>query len=184
MDLASLLEENRKSILDRWFALIIQSYPRDSAEFLTRQKDPFRNPVGHAITEALGPIYDQVVSGLDADRLREALDRMIRIRSVQELTPSQAVAFVFQLKSVIRDALADRIQGPLHDLDGAGAPGGLAELTARIDAVALIAFEKYVECRETLHEIRCREIRNRSGLRPERGCGSPCSAPPDPRAPC
>ena len=184
MELASLLKEHRRSILDRWFALIIQTYPRDSAEFLTRQKDPFSNPVGHAIAQALGPIYDQVVSGLDADRVRDALDRVIRIRSVQEFTSSQAVAFVFQLKTVIRDTLADRIQGPFHDLHGSGEPGGLAEIAARIDAVALLAFEKYVECRETLHEIRCREIRNRVALRPERRCGTPCSSPPDGRTPC
>jgi hypothetical protein len=180
MELASLLKQNRKSILDRWFDLIIRTYPRDSAEFLSRQKDPFRNPVGHAIREGLGPIYDQVVSGLETEKLRDALDRMIRIRSVQELTPSQAVAFVFQLKSVIREVMADRIQGPVHDLHGSGE---LATFASRIDSVALAAFEKYTECRETLHEIRCREIRNRSAVRLERVCGTPCDSPPDRRTP-
>jgi hypothetical protein len=184
MELASLLKQNRKSILDRWFDLVIQTYPRDSAEFLTRQKDPFRNPVGHAIVQGLGPIYDQIVAGLDPDRLRDALDRIIRIRSVQEFTPSEAVGFVFQLKTVIRDVLGDRIPGEIHDGSGSGAAGEAAEIASRIDAVALLAFEKYVECRETLHEIRCREIRNRSTSRQERQCGTTCGSPPDRRAPC
>jgi len=184
MELATLLKQNRKSILDRWFDLVIRTYPPDSAEFLTRQKDPFRNPVGHAIAQGLGPIYDHIVSGLDADRLRDALDRIIRIRSVQDFTPSQAVGFVFQLKSVIRDVLEDRIPGPIHDGPGSGAAGEGAEIASRIDAVALLAFEKYMECRETLHEIRCREIRNQATSRPERRCGTTCGFPPDRGAPC
>ena len=38
----------------------------------------------------------------------------------------------------------------------------LAELEARIDRVALLAFDKYTECREKLHEVRNNEIKGRA----------------------
>jgi hypothetical protein len=155
MELEILLEQNREAILDEWFDLIIGTYPRVSSEFLAKQKDQFRNPVGHAITESIGPIFDQVVSAMDTDELLHALDGIIRIRSVQEFTPSEAVAFVFQLKTVIRGVM-DR------QTEGAEKGDDLADLESRIDRVALLAFEKYTECREKLHEVRNDAIKSRT----------------------
>lgn len=155
MRLASLLEENRETILGRWFELIAETYPGVTSQFLVKQKDRFRNPVGHAITESIGPIYDQLVSALDTDRLRDALDGIIRIRSVQDFTPSETIGFMFGLKGVIREVIGDQIQGPEGWND-------LSDLESRIDRVALLAFDKYTECREQLHQVRNREIQNRA----------------------
>jgi hypothetical protein len=161
MELDSRLEANRETILARWFDRIIATYPRGSVDFLARQKDRFRNPVGHAIAEAIGPIYDEVVTTMDADRLATALDGILRIRSVQDLTPSEAVGFVFELRTVIREVLDARGREP-------GESDEPPELTSRIDAVALLAFEKYTRCREELHEVRLNEIRRRSARLMER----------------
>jgi hypothetical protein len=155
MKLTSLLEENRAAILARWFELIAETYPDVTSKFLAKQKDRFRNPVGHAIIESIGPIYDELVSALDTDRLLDALDGIIRIRSVQDFTPSETIGFVFALKGVIREVLGDRIREPENWND-------LVDLESRIDRVALLAFEKYTECREQLHRVRNREIQNRA----------------------
>jgi hypothetical protein len=155
MDLATLLEEKRENILAAWFDRIIGTYPSHTSEFLAKQKDRFRNPVGHAINEGIGPIYDEIVSKMDREVLLGALDGIIRIRSVQDFTPGEAVAFVFQLKDVIRGALYGEI-GQSETL------AQLAGIESRIDEVALMAFEKYAECRETLHEVRNNEIKSRS----------------------
>jgi hypothetical protein len=155
MRLATLLEENREAILGKWFELIAGTYPDVTSKFLAKQKDRFRNPVGYAITESIGPIYDQVVSALDADRLLEALDGIIRIRSVQDFTPTETIGFVFGLKGVIREVVGDQIRGPEKWND-------LFDLESRIDRVALLAFEKYTECREQLHRVRNREIESRA----------------------
>jgi hypothetical protein len=155
MKLATLLEKNRETILGRWFDLIAGSYPKATSEFLAKQADRFRNPVGHAITQGIGSIYDQVVSAMNREELLDALDGIIRIRSVQDFTPSEAVAFVFQLKAVIRDVLDEQLRG-FEKWDD------LADLESRIDRVALLAFEKYTECREKLHEIRHGEIESRT----------------------
>lgn len=155
MELAALLEQNRETILGKWFELITRTYPHVTSEFLAKQKDQFRNPVGHAISQSIGPIYDEIVSTMDSGRLTHALDGIIRIRSVQDFTPTGAVAFIFQLKTVIRQVMDAEIRR-------AGKWNDLAEFESRIDRVALLAFEKYTECREKLHEVRNKEIESRT----------------------
>ena len=155
MGLEALLKENREAILEKWFERIIGTYPDVTSKFLAKQKDRFRNPVGYAITQSIGPIYDQVASVMEADQLLEALDSIVRIRSVQDFSPTEAIGFVFQLKAAIRAEIGDRIQD-LERWDE------LAELESRIDRLALLAFEKYTECRENLHQIRNREVDSRA----------------------
>ena len=155
MELSALLEEKREVILEKWFARIIGTYPDVTSRFLAKQKDRFQNPVGYAITQSIGPIYDQVASAMDSDQLLEALDGIVRIRSVQDFTPTEAIGFVFELKAVIRAEIGDRIRGLERWNE-------LVELESRVDRVALLAFEKYTECRENLHQVRNREVENRA----------------------
>jgi hypothetical protein len=155
MELAAVLEQNREAVLEKWFETIIRTYPEQTSQFLAKQKDRFSNPVGYAIERSIGPVYDQIVTSMDADTLLESLDSIIRIRSVQEFSPSEAVAFVFELKSVIRDVLGDRSR----ELEQSG---DLAVLDKRIDKVAMLAFDKYTECRQKLFDIRTKEIRRQS----------------------
>ncbi len=155
MELKALLEENREAILGRWFQLIAESYPEVTSGFLAKQKDRFRNPVGYAISQGIGSIFSELVSTMDSGRLLDALDGIIRIRSVQDFTPSETVAFVFQLKGVIRAVVEGRVEGPARW-------DGLTEIEARIDQVALLAFDKYTECRENLHRVRNREVESRA----------------------
>ncbi len=155
MELTALLQQSREAVLEKWFEAIIATYPRQTSQFLTRQKDRFRNPIGYAIDRSIGPVYDQLAAELDDDALSEALDSIVRIRSVQEFSPSQAVAFIFELKKIIRDVLADAAADP-------GQAEGFATLDERIDRAALIAFDKYSDCRRQLFEIRTEEIRRQS----------------------
>jgi hypothetical protein len=156
MELASVLEESRELVLAKWRERIIATYPQATSEFLRRQGDPFRNPLGHAIATSVGPIYDQVVSAMDAEQLLPALDRLIRIRSVQDFRPSEALAFVFQLKAILREVLAQTLHGD-H------ASGALTALESRIDQVALLAFDKYTQCREKLQELKYNELKTKTG---------------------
>jgi hypothetical protein len=166
MELAALLKENREVVLEKWFEHIVETYPEATSQFLAKEKDRFRNPVGHAITQSIGPIYDQVASAMDGDRLLEALDGIIRIRSVQDFTPTETIGFVFHLKSVIREVL-----GP--QLRIAEKWKQLTVLETRIDRVALLAFDKYTECRENLHRVRNREIERRAMKLPGRTVADP-----------
>jgi hypothetical protein len=166
MELTAALEQNREAVLEKWFEAIIETYPHQTSQFLARQKDRFRNPVGFAIERSIGPVYDQVATTMDPDALLEALDGIIRIRSIQEFAPSDALAFVFQLKQIIREVLGDRAEAMERS-------GSLKILDDRIDRVAMFAFDKYVECRQKLFEIRTEEIRKQSVKLMERYTAKP-----------
>ena len=80
---------------------------------------------------------------------------MVRVRAVQEFTPSEALAFLFELKSVIR--------GVVGEADGVAlGQEELGEIDGRVDQLALLAMDIYIECRERIFEIRVNEIRNSS----------------------
>jgi hypothetical protein len=157
MELMTILEQRRDSVLSRWLDLIIATYPPESARILGRTKDRFRNPIGYSISKGIEGVFDQFVGAMDAESLRSALDETIRVRAVQDFTPSEAVAFVVQLKSVIREVLEDQIDGHEH-----GHTDDLAELDSRIDRITLLAFDVFVDRREKFHEIRASEIKKSS----------------------
>lgn len=153
MKLAELLEQKRSIIQDRWVDLILETYPPDAKRFLGKQKDPFANPVGTTIVREIENIYGELLTGPDPERLAPCLDRIIRIRAVQEFTPSRAVSFVFLLKRAVRSVLEKEIRR--HGL--------LEEWTvieSGIDEMAMLAFEIYMKCREKIYEIRAKEAKN------------------------
>lgn len=129
-------------ILEQWIARTIQSYPSAAIAFLSGQEDPFRNPVGHTLRRSLTVLFEQLTGEMDTGCIAPALDAIVRIRAVQDLTASQAVGFVFLLKSVLRER---------------GAECDRVALDERIDRLALMAFDKYMQCREKLSEIRAKE---------------------------
>lgn len=133
-----------RPILEQWIAKTIQSYPNAVVPFLSGESDPFRNPVGHTVRQSLTTLFEQLQGEMDPGSIAPALDAIIRLRAVQDLTASQAAGFPFLLKPILREL------APEHD------PVQLGE---RIDRLALMAFDKYMQCREQLAEIRVKESR-------------------------
>jgi len=149
MRLDEVLAAKRGAVLDRWFEAVLATYPADTARFLAGGADPFANPVGHAVREGLGRLYDGLVAEAPAAELSAAIDGIVRIRAVQEFVPSAAVGFVYTLRGILREELA-----------GSGVdPAGQATLEGGVDRLALIAFDVYMQCREKIFEIRVREIK-------------------------
>jgi len=155
--LSEALARRRGAVIDAWLARILRGYSGSTARFFLEEKDPFRNPVGLAFKRGLPALFDQLVGEMDPAALKAALDDLVRIRAVQDFTASQAVAFVFDLKEVVRAALRED--------DAAGMPAiDLEPLDGRIDEMALAAFDLYLECRERLLEIRVHEMQRRMFL--------------------
>jgi len=146
---ADELAARRDAVIDRWIESVMDAYPEQTARFLKDQPNRFANPVGANLREGLALIVDGVVAGSSPDDLREALDLVIRVRAVQEFSPAAAVGFIFDLKTIVRDLVADGSELP-EDFD------------RRVDSLGLVAFEVYVGCREQLWSIRAEEIRNQS----------------------
>jgi hypothetical protein len=140
----------RKLILERWIARTIESYPRAALPFLSGQDDPFRNPVGYTLRQSLARLLDELQGDMDPGGIAAALDAIIRIRAVQDLTPSQAVEFLFLLKPILRELAPEPDQ---------------ARLAERIDRLALMAFDNYMQCREQIAEVRWNERQRSAGVR-------------------
>ena len=152
--LLETLLAKKSAIVDEWLTRTLQSYPEHTSRFLSRERDLFRNPVGSAFKAALPVLLDAVLEGVDAGQVTPPLDSLVRIRAVQDFTPGQAIAFVLLLRPVLRDTLASQSQaGPDRD--------ALATLDSRIDALALLAFDLFMKCRERIYEIRTNEARRR-----------------------
>jgi len=148
--LSDLTQQRRAAIHRRWLDQLVDSYPDETARFLRRQDDPFANPVGAAFTEGTLQVLDGVLDGGDDPDVASALDRIIRIRAVQDMAPADALSFVFDLKRAARDELGDEASPQWLEFD------------RRVDRVALLAFNVFVGCREQVFAIRVDAIRNQS----------------------
>jgi len=158
MKLLPLLSERKTSLMKRWQHRLFESYPAETAIFLEKEKDHFGNPVGQRLSQGLRGLVQAFLTEMDRDQVLTSLDEILRIRAIQDFAPSQALAFIFLLKNVIREVLAPELKGGQYSQE-------LQELEARIDGLALLGFDVYTQRREQLHEVRANEIRNRvSGL--------------------
>jgi len=152
MNLKNLLSEEKKPILERWFDLIVETYPPETVQFLKSQKDRFSNPVGSTIYQGLEDIFDQILQEFESEKISTYLDNVIRIRAVQDFTASQALIFIFQLKKVIREKLKDKIREK-------GLSDELLVLESAIDDLALLSFDIFMKCREQVYELKANEVK-------------------------
>jgi len=157
MSLQEFLLQAQPELVEQWFQCILTTYPTGTAEFLAHEPNRFRNPVGQTTRSALAQLFAGIVRGIPADELRLPLDEIIRIRAVQDFRASSAVGFLLQLKPLIRQRL--RATATAN-----GMPATLNELEARIDMVALLAFDIYMECREKIYTIKSDAARRRTHI--------------------
>jgi hypothetical protein len=155
MDLKSLLQEKKTSIVKKWCDVVLSTYPEQSQKFLRKQKDAIANPVGRSIVEGIESVYDELVDEADSRKISGLLDDIVRVRAVQDFSPSRAVGFIFGLKQIIKEELAKEI---LQN----GISEEWAAFETRLDGLALLCFDVYSECRQKLFDIRVNEIRNQS----------------------
>jgi len=150
--LLELMQRNADEIVGRWLEDGISTYAPEAVPALTRQRDRFANPLGHSLRVGTRAIFDALVRHGDDDAMRSALDEIVRMRAVQQLSPSEALGFLFRLKDHLRAELGSELEYP-------GVRRQLTEMDRRIDEVALVAFDLYVDYRERLAEVRISEIK-------------------------
>jgi RsbT co-antagonist protein rsbRD N-terminal domain len=153
MKLNNLLAQKKIAIVKKWFSLVIETYPPDTSNFLKRQKDPFANPVGRTIWRGLETLFDELLAEMNVETITAVLDPIVRIRAVQNFTPSQAICFIFSLKQAVRENLKkESVEKEISDK--------LILLESRVDDLALMAFNLYMQCREQIYEIKANEMKN------------------------
>ncbi|KLU61518.1 hypothetical protein CEB3_c21980 [Peptococcaceae bacterium CEB3] len=153
----TILEKKFPELLKKWLDSIEGSYPEGATELLKDKEDRFRNPAVHRIADNAAEILTELLNGSNPNNFVKPLDGIIRLRAVQDLTPSNAVGFLFGLKEIIRSALPG-------DWTGESRLGELRELEDRIDALLLLSFDIYESCRLQVFELRMNEMRRISGF--------------------
>lgn len=155
MSLPKQLAGKKAAITRKWVEVVINSYPAETARFLQGQNDPFANPVGQATRQGLGNLFDFLLGDFNPDKAKAALDPIIRIRAIQDFTPSRAIRFIFDIKEIIRDTCGE-------DIRDIQRTGELRALEKRIDELGMIAFDIYMQCREKIYALKANEMRDRT----------------------
>lgn len=131
----------------------METYPSDTSNFLKKQKNCFANPVGYNISQGINGIFDELLNGVDSsEKFFPFLNDIIRIKAVQDFSPSQAISFIFLLKKVIREKLGSEVQKNRISEE-------LLTFESKIDDLALLSFDIYMKCRERIYEIKVDEVR-------------------------
>ena len=154
MKAIDVFRKHKSEIVRLWTDAVFDTYPLETTGFLRTKEDPFGNPVANMTREAAGALYDAVTGeAVEVDATRKALDRFIKLRAVQKFLPSQSMAVFSLMKPIMRT----------HVMPELAAQDDLAaylETESRVDSLMLLAFDMYMEDRETLAESRITEIRN------------------------
>jgi hypothetical protein len=170
MKLEEILTQKAPVVVKTWIQMTLDTYPADAKRFLNEQKDPFANPVGHTLFQEMEKIYLELLNGLNPETVSSFLDYLIKIRAVQDFSPSQAIAFIFLLKKAIREKLKKEIhENRLQD--------ECSNFETRIDELALLAFDIYMTHKKKLYEIRANQAKNQVSKLLERA-GLICEIPP------
>lgn len=139
------LTQKHQQILSVWKDYVFSTYASDAKKVFQNEKDRFSNPVGFTINTSLDAIYNGLVKGEDIDNLKPFIIEIMKLRAVQDFTPSQALSFFFELKKILVEENV-----PISDL---------SQIFDRIDKLALLAFDAYADALKRLCEIRISEIK-------------------------
>ncbi|MGE4552479.1 MAG: RsbRD N-terminal domain-containing protein [Desulfovibrionaceae bacterium] len=153
MNFEERLAKQRDDLVAKWADLIFGSYPEETRRIWKRQTDQFANPVGCAINECAAALFDLTLAWEDAQAIGENLERLVKIRAIQDFSASQAINFVFGLKKILRDEYFD-------ELKRAGELDQLLAFEARVDNLALMAMDLYAKSRESIYEMRVKEVKS------------------------
>ncbi len=154
MNLKNLLTRKKGNIVKKWFDRVLETYPVEVQRVFRQQNDRFSNPVGSTIFQSLEGLCDELSGHPDFEKVRSFLDGIIRIRAIQDFSPSQAVVFLPLLKGVLKEEIGEEVrQNRLY--------AEWLELESRIDEFLLLAFDIYMECREKVFQLKTAERQTR-----------------------
>lgn len=155
MDAIDIMRNKRMEVVNRWTEAVFATYPLETKGFLRTKQDPFTNPVAHMTREAGFILYDAMIGEeTDPKAVKSALDRFIKLRAVQKFNPGESMAVFYLMKPIIRELL-------LPEMRAKGQMDLYLETESRLDTLVLLAFDMYVKARDTVAELRIKEIKNR-----------------------
>jgi hypothetical protein len=156
MGIEQRLVQNKKRLLRQWFDMLAGTYPLETVRLLKKETNQFANPVGQTFLVAIGEIIDEFFAQNSAEAMAPLLDKVIRIRAIQDFSPSSSLSFIFGLKTIARVVLEEDLAA------GVVSREELSDFDRKVDGLALCAFDVYMRCRENLFEVRMTEVKNRT----------------------
>ncbi len=163
MDLAEGFRNHKDKIVKRWIEYTLSTYK--SSTFFTKEKDKFANPVGGNVRDALDKLFNLISKGNDPKDFVPPLETLMSIRSVQEFSPSQAVAPLNALKHITREVFS-------ADKERAHLVAELYDFEFAVDLSVFAAFDIYMQYRERIYQIRIQEIKSGSHILTDSKCPS------------
>lgn len=152
------MQENKDALLTQWFEQAIAAYPAESHKYFVKVNNDFTNPVGSNIYRSMGHLLEELCGERDADRLYQHLEMILKIRAVQDMKPSKALAFLPALKALIGTFFREEIQS------GKIAQADVEDLYTDIDTLMLIAFDLYSESRDLIYNLRIAQIKETNDI--------------------
>jgi hypothetical protein len=120
---------------------------------MRKDRNQFTNPVGSTISQEIEVLYKGLLEGKNSEGFSASLNSILKIRSVQDFSPSNAVGFIFLLKKAMEETLKGEIrEEPMRE--------EWLKFLSRIDELALRAFDIYMDCREKICEIRINQAKS------------------------
>jgi len=177
MDLAEAFRNYEGKIVDRWVDYTLSSYK--SSAFFKKSPDKFSNPVGGNTREALSCLFKLLAENADSTEFAVPLEQIMRIRSIQEFSASEAVGPINAVKHITRELLE-------KDSERKHLISELYDFEFAVDLAVLCAFDLYMQCREQLYKVRIKEIKTGTHILTDSRCpsnllktdtGSPASFP-------
>jgi hypothetical protein len=142
------------------------TYSADGARFFKGQKDRFANPLGYSVEKGLEKLFEAVRLGEEIEEFPSELFQFIKLRAVQDLEPSKAVAFLYELKDIVREICKVEILISM--------PKEWARFDRVVDRVALLGFDVYTKDRELLNQVKFQELKRGNNVMLEGGI--PCAS--------
>ncbi len=163
IDLAEGFRNHREKIVDLWVDYALSTYT--SSKFFKSEQDKFANPVGSNVREAFTQLFDLLSRGEDSKTYKKPLEQFISIRSVQQFTPSQALAPLNAVKHITRDVFK-------KDKERSHLAEELYDFEFNVDLAVLAGFDIFMGFRERLYQIRINEIRSGNHVLTDSKCPS------------
>jgi hypothetical protein len=154
-NLRGFFQKYKASVMDSWFESILSNYPPEAARIIKREKDPFTNPVGYNLRLGMEGILNWFAGEANQQDVLVSLDKIIRIRAVQDFPPSQTVIVLISFKQIVEKQMTKEFRN--QDLLWKN----WRLFDEEIDRLMLESMDIYAECREKLSQIKVDEANKR-----------------------
>lgn len=156
--LQALLDSKKEELLTGWFDQVIGAYPPETVKYFAKKNNTFTNPIGSNVYKSLSAILDELLGAGDADKMYQDLEMILRIKAVQDVQPSKAVAFMPAFKSIVEKVFKNELANGTISLSA------LLDFYSELDALTLLGFNIYSESRELIYTMRIDEIKQTNDL--------------------